>query len=125
MFHATHSVLAILGHVLVGAVFIVQAVGTLPRARFANHANKLRDKGFPVPSITLAIALGMMLIGGVMVILGVYPKIGGWALIIFTVIATLLYQNFWSIEDPVRRKEKRGPFFNNLAILGGLLLVVS
>jgi putative oxidoreductase len=125
MFHADHSILQALGYVLVGSVFISQAVGTLPRARFANHANKLREKGFPLANLVLACALGMMLAGGAMVILDIYPRIGGWMLIVFTVIATLLYQNFWSIEDPVRRREKRGTFFNNLAILGGLFIIVS
>jgi len=125
MFHADHSILQAVGYALVGSVFISQAVGTLPRARFANHAHKLREKGFPFANLVLACALGMMLSGGAMVIADIYPKIGGWMLILFAVIATLLYQNFWSIEDPVRRREKRGTFFNNLAILGGLLIIVS
>ena len=123
MFHTTHSVLTILGHVLVGSVFISQAVGTLPPGRFANHANKLRDKGFPLPNIVLACGLAIMLAGGTMVIFDVYARSGAWMLIGFTVIATILYQNFWSIADPARRREKRGTFFNNLAILGGLFLI--
>ena len=125
MFHTTHSILTILGHIFVGSVFIAQAVGTLPKARFENHASKLRDKGFPLPNVVLACALAMMLAGSAMVILDVYAVIGGWMLIVFTVIATILYQNFWAITDPARRREKRGTFFNNLAILGGLLLIVG
>lgn len=125
MFHADHSIVLALGHVLLGSVFISQAVGTLPKARFANHADKLRQKGFPLANVVLACALAMMLTGGAMVILDVYPRVGGWMLIVFTIIATVLYQNFWSIKDPARRREKRGTFFNNLAILGGLLILVS
>jgi putative oxidoreductase len=125
MFHADHSLLQAVGYALVGSVFISQALGTLPRVRFANHAKKLGEKGFPLPNLILACALAMMLSGGAMVIADVYPRIGAGMLIVFTVIATLLYQNFWSIEDPVRRREKRGTFFNNLAILGGLLIIAS
>ena len=125
MLHATNSILTIFGHVLVGSVFISQAVGTLPPARFANHSNKLRDKGFPLPNIVLACGLAIMLVGGAMVILDVYARIGALMLIGFTVIATILYQNFWSISDPARRREKRGTFFNNLAILGGLFLIAG
>lgn len=125
MFHADHSIVQALGYVLVGAVFISQAFGTLPKARFDNHANKLREKGFPLPNVVLACALAMMLGGGAMVILDVYPRIGAAMLIVFTVIATLLYQSFWTLKDPVKRREKRGTFFNNLAILGGLLIIVS
>jgi putative oxidoreductase len=125
MFHTTHSVLTILGHILVGSVFISQAVGTLPPARFANHAKKLHDKGFPLSNLVLACGLAIMLAGGGMVILDIYAGIGAWMLIGFTVIATSLYQNFWSIDDPARRREKRGTFFNNLAILGGLCLIAG
>jgi putative oxidoreductase len=125
MFHTTHSIMTILGYVFVGSVFIAQAVGTLPKARFENHANKLRDKSFPLHNVVLACALAIMLAGGMMVILDVYAVIGAWMLIAFTVIATFLYQNFWAITDPARRREKRGTFFNNLAILGGLLLIVG
>lgn len=125
MFHADHSIPQALGYVLVGCVFISQAVGTLPRPRFANHAKKLREKGFPLANLVLACALTMMLTGGAMVIVDVFPRIGSSMLIVFTIVATLLYQNFWSIEDPVRRREKRGTFFNNLAILGGLVLIAS
>jgi putative oxidoreductase len=125
VFHTSHSVLTILGHVLLGSVFISQAVGTLAPARFANHANKLKDKGFPLPNIVLACALAIMLVGGAMVILDIYAQIGAVMLIGFTVIATILYQNFWTITDPARRREKRGTFFNNLAILGGLFLLVG
>ena len=125
MLHADHSIVQATGYVLVGSVFISQALGTLPRARFGNHAKKLREKGFPLPNLVLACALAMMLSGGAMVIADIYPRVGAGMLIVFTVIATLLYQNFWSIEDSVRRREKRGTFFNNLAILGGLLIIVS
>ena len=71
MFHASHSIFTILGYVFVGSVFIVQAVGTLPKTRFENHANKLRDKGFPLHNLVLACALAIMLAGGAMVILDV------------------------------------------------------
>jgi hypothetical protein len=41
----------------------------------------------------LACALAMMLAGGVMVALDVYARIGALMLIIFTLIATYLYQS--------------------------------
>jgi uncharacterized membrane protein YphA (DoxX/SURF4 family) len=126
MFHAGHSALQIAGHVLLGAVFISQALGTvLSRERFQMHVKKLQDKGFPLSQIMLACGLAIMLAGGTMVILDVYSRIGAWMLIGFTIFVTFLYQSFWTFKDPDRRREKRGTFFNNLAILGGLLLLVG
>jgi len=125
MFHANHTVLTIAGYIMVGSVFINQAISTLPRERFANHSMKLGERGFPAPDFVLACALAMMLAGGVMVTLDVYARVGALMLIIFTLIATYLYQRFWTIQDPSKRREKRGTFFNNLAILGGLFLIAA
>ena len=125
MFHASHSALEIAGHVLVGAVFISQCLATLPRDRFQFHVNKLRGKHFPLPALVLVCGLAMMLAGGVMVIFDLYSQIGAWMLIFFTIFVTFLYQSFWTFKDPDRRREKRGTFFNNLAILGGLFLVLG
>jgi putative oxidoreductase len=126
MFHVGHSALEIAGHVLVGSVFIVQGLGTvLSRERFQMHSKKLADKGFPFSDFMLACGLGIMLAGGLMVIFDIYSQIGAWMLIVFTVFVTLLYQSFWTFKGPERRREKRGTFFNNLAILGGLFLLVG
>ena len=125
MFHADHSLIETVGYALVGAVFISQSVGTLSRDRFNFHAKKLRDKGSPVPELVLGCGLAMMLTGGFMVIFDVYPRIGASMLLFFSVVATLLYQSFWTFTDPARRREKRSSFFNNLAIIGGLLLILS
>jgi uncharacterized membrane protein YphA (DoxX/SURF4 family) len=125
MFHTGHSLVEIAAYVLVGSVFISQSTSTLPGERFKFHAKKLQDKGFPFPSFVLACGLAIMLSGGFMVIFDVYPRIGAGMLLFFSVVATLLYQNFWTFTDPARRREKRSSFFNNLAIIGGLLLIVS
>jgi hypothetical protein len=44
MFHANHSFLKIAGDIMVGSVFINQAISTLPCERFANHSKKLGDR---------------------------------------------------------------------------------
>jgi uncharacterized membrane protein YphA (DoxX/SURF4 family) len=89
------------------------------------HSKKLAAKSFPFPDVMLACGLAMMLAGGMMVILDIYSQIGAWMLIAFTVFVTFLHQSFWTFKDPDRRREKRGTFFNNLAILGGLFLLVG
>ena len=125
MLHADHTLIQTVGYVLVGLVFLSQALGALPRSRFDFHAGRLRDRHVPAPRFVLLCGLAMMFAGSAMVILDIYPVAGAALLTIFTIAATLLFQNFWTLSDPGKRREKRGAFFNNLAILGGLLLVLA
>jgi putative oxidoreductase len=125
MLHAAHTLLEVAGHILIGSVFLSQGLGALPRERFKFHSGRLRDCGIPAPDFVLACGLAMMLGGGLMVMLDIYAGIGAWLLLIFSIVATVLFQNFWVIEDHVARGGKRGSFFNNLAIIGGILLIIS
>jgi putative oxidoreductase len=125
MLHETHTLLQVAGYVLVGSVFLSQGLGALPRERFAFHSGRLRDRGIPMPNFVLACGLAMMLGGGLMVILDIYAGIGGWLLLIFSIVATALFQNFWTIKDTAARRGKRGAFFNNMAIIGGIFLIIS
>ncbi|MGE5538043.1 MAG: DoxX family protein [Gemmatimonas sp.] len=112
-----------LGHLLLASVFVSQGLGAIPRFDF--HAGRLRERRIPSPEFVLVCGLAMMLAGGAMLASGVFAVAGATLLIVFTIVATILFQNFWTIADVVRRREKRGQFFNNLAILGGLLLALA
>ncbi len=63
------------------------------------------------------------LVGGVMVLIGYRERIGAVLLILFWVPTTLLFHSFWFFEGPMRDLQLM-LFSRNLAILGGLILVV-
>jgi putative oxidoreductase len=117
------DLIATAGQVLIAFLFLVQGVGAIGRFQF--HAGRLRACKAPAPGLVLSVGLAMMLVGGSMVLLNVFSRYGAALLLVFTVAATILFQNFWSIEDAARRREKRTSFIYNLAIIGGLLLVIS
>jgi len=111
------------GRIMIAALFLFQAFGALQRLDF--HIGRLRSRRVPAPAIVLGFGLAMMLIGGAMVLVNIYAGIGAALLFVFTVTATVLFQNFWSIKEPDRRREKRTSFMYNLAIIGGILLVMA
>ena len=124
MFHADHSFLQILGHAMIAFLFIFRCFTAMPR--FAEHAGRLAKKNVPFPEISLAIGFGMMLVGGVSVLLDLYSAIGASLLILFTLLANLLYHDFWNHkDDPVERNRSLYVFCNNTAVMGGLLLVAT
>ena len=63
------------------------------------------------------------MVGGLMLLLGIKPRLGALLLIIFLVPMTILLHHFWFL--PSEKKEVELAFFmKNLAILGGLLLIL-
>lgn len=121
--HADHSVLQIIAYVMIASLFIFRGFGSMPQ--FSHHAGRLRSRRIPFPEAVLACAFAIMLAGGVMVALDFHAWIGAALLIAFTVLANLLYHDFWNHEPGELKRRSTYVFANNVAVMGGLLLVFT
>ncbi|SBO42844.1 DoxX family protein [Cyanobium sp. NIES-981] len=106
-----------LGRVLLCLVFVQAALGKL--SGFAAVAGKLRMVGLPVPELLLAGAVVAMGVGSALVISGWRRGLGAALLLVFLIPATLVFHT--ALDDP----QERIQLFKNLAIMGGLLLVLD
>jgi uncharacterized membrane protein YphA (DoxX/SURF4 family) len=113
-----------LGRILIAALFFHQGYFAM-KERYAFHTERLRSRHFPLPHIALGTGFMMMFVGAALVLLNVYTTVGGILLLVFSVVATVTYQNFWSFKEPERRAEKRASFMYNLAIIGGIFMVIA
>jgi putative oxidoreductase len=77
----------------------------------------------PFAKVALLVGFALQLVGGVMLALDFRTEIAVTMLIVFTVVATAIFHRFWQIEDPLRRHLALSFVFNNVGIVGGLLLV--
>lgn len=69
---------------------------------------------------------GVVQVGaGVLLAIGVVPRLAAAALAASLVPTTLAGHRFWTEEDPRARATQRVHFLKNLGLLGGLLLVVA
>ncbi len=66
-----------------------------------------------------------MLIGGVAVLLDYRASIGAGMLIVFTIMANFMYHHFWTMTDPQLRRTHTWIFCNNIAVMGGLVMVIA
>jgi putative oxidoreductase len=73
----------------------------------------------------LAIALLVMVMGGVSLLAGFQTRHGAMLLFAFTAITTVLMDAYWTFDDPIQRAEQYEIFSRNIAIAGGLLLLVG
>ncbi len=121
--HADHSILQIVAHGMIAFLFLFRAVHAMPT--FGRHAERFRHRRVPFPDAVLAGGFATMLIGGAMVALDYYAWIGAIMLVVFTVMANFLYHDFWAMEPGPQRDNHRNIFCNNIAVMGGLVLVIA
>lgn len=81
--------------------------------------------GLPAPPLLLALALIVMVLGGLSLLLGFHARHGAILLFGFTVVATVLMHDYWHLKDAAARAADYEIFARNIAIAGGLLMVVG
>jgi putative oxidoreductase len=79
----------------------------------------------PVPPLLLAAAVIVMLLGGISLLLGFHARHGAMLLFGFTIVATVLMHDYWHLTAAVVRDADYEIFARNIAIAGGLLMVIG
>ncbi|MDO9352621.1 MAG: DoxX family membrane protein [Solirubrobacteraceae bacterium] len=78
----------------------------------------------PLPRLALALATAFQITAGTMLMVGVWVRWSAVGLIGFTIVASLLMLNFWSMKAPARGGALN-KFLTNVAVIGGLLLAAT
>ena len=119
------SWLDIAGEQLIVAFFLIAGVSNLTKARVADHIERMAGFGVPFPTMAFWIGLALQFTGCALIELDWHPAIGVGCLIVFTIAATAIFHRFWRKYDPVQRNFSRLTLLGNMAILGGLLLLLE
>jgi uncharacterized membrane protein YphA (DoxX/SURF4 family) len=82
------------------------------------------SKGLPVPMAAVLVSGMLLLLGGVTFLLGVAPRIGVAALVLFFVPVTLLMHAFWREQGPMRMADLTN-FTKNIGLLGAVLMLAA
>jgi uncharacterized membrane protein YphA (DoxX/SURF4 family) len=79
--------------------------------------------GLPNPALFLTLTILCQIGGGLMVLFGLWARLGALALLSFTVIATLLAHGSRGLTGE-KREQALTTTFEHLAIVGGFLFVI-
>jgi putative oxidoreductase len=116
------STILFIGRILIGGVYLYAAIGNI-RA-FSDALGFMTKRGVPQPREVLIAGIAVHLVSSVLVILGLWTALGALGLVVFTVLATWMYHNFWDYSGPDRAAKLRS-FTNNLIAIGGLLVLLG
>jgi uncharacterized membrane protein YphA (DoxX/SURF4 family) len=113
------------GRLLIAASFLVTGLCNLTQARIKDHVERMTAFGTPAPAAVFWIGIALQFTGCALLLLDWHPELGVYCLIVFTVAATAIFHRFWSMQDPAKRNTSRIILLGNIAILGGLLLLLA
>ncbi len=114
--------LLLIGRIIFGGFFIMSGINHFTNAgMMSGYAG---SKGVPAPYLAVVGSGVMLVLGGLSVLLGLFPVLGLLLLILFLVPTSLLMHNFWTVEDPQMRAAEQINFLKNIALTGAALALM-
>jgi len=117
------STIFIIGRVLLGGFFINSGINHF--RGIAMMSGYAQMKGVPMPKASVAFSGALLLVGGLSILLGVYPTVGVVSLALFLIPTTYMMHAFWKVEDPMAKMGERVNFTKNVALLGAALILIA
>ena len=115
--YATRNHFPWLSRILMSAIFIWSGIGKIMNP--VGTQEYMSAYGVKFTSILLIAAIAVEILGGLSLLLGIKPRYGAIALALFLIPATFIFHTDFS--DQIQQIM----FMKNLAILGGLLMLIQ
>lgn len=118
----TPAPVVVLARVLLALMFIL--AGFSKFAGLEGTAGYIASKGLPLASVLAVLTAVLEVVGGIALAIGLQARIAALALAIFTLVASVIFHNFWAVPADQAFVQQL-MFMKNLAVAGGLLFVFS
>lgn len=113
---------ALIGRILLSILFIESGFGKI--GGFEGVAGYIGSRGLPFPQLLAAIAIVIELGGGLAVLIGWKTRWVALMLIVFMIVITPIFHNFWSAPAAAAAAQQIN-FMKNVSILGGIFLLLA
>lgn len=127
----------LIGRVLLVLLFLMSAVlNKIPN--FAGTVKSLEAEGVPMPQVSLVIAIVLLIVGSLSIILGYKARWGAAMLLVFLLLASFFYHDFWNFPPDVyymlstdRSQQLQVArvetinFMKNMALMGAMLIIMA
>jgi putative oxidoreductase len=112
-----------LARLLLSSVFLQTSLKTI---RNAEHMTAGPEAlGLPEPVRMVQLHGATNLVGGLMLALGIKPRLAAWALVMNLVPTTVAGHRFWEEDDERAKMGQEIHFFKNVSMLGGLFAIIA
>lgn len=122
MLNSLHNPLSLVGRLLMAVLFLPAGISKI--AGFAGTVGYIASKGVPLPEVAAIIAIIIEVVGGIALILGFKTRWAALALAAFTLVATVMFHNYWTLPAEQQMMQQL-MFMKNIAVIGGLLTLAA
>jgi putative oxidoreductase len=113
----------LLGRVMIATIFLMSAVGNkIPN--FNDVAKYMASEGVPSPQIMLAGAILFLIAGSTSIIVGFKARRGAGLLLVFLILATYFFHDFWNFEGQEKQMQMI-QFMKNLSLMGTMIFFIA
>jgi len=116
------NVAALVGRVLLALMFVWAGFGKI--IGYEGTAGWMASAGMPMVGVFLPLAILLELGGGIALIVGWKARWVALALAAFTLVASLIFHNYWAMKGDAVMTNMLF-FYKNVAVIGGMLMVFA
>ena len=112
-----NAVLPLAARILMAAIFVMSGIGKI--ANPAGTIGYINAMGLPFPELALAGAIGIEVVGGLLLVIGLYTRPVALVLAAFSIVTGLVFHSAIGDQNQMIHLMK------NLAMAGGLLQIAA
>ena len=113
----------IIGRILFALIFINSGIAHFTKT--AAMTGYAQYKKVPAAKASVWLSGAVILIGGVLIVLGVYADLGALLIALFSIVSAFMMHNFWTIDDATAKQTETISFFKNLSLAGAALIIFA
>ncbi|MCR9198010.1 MAG: DoxX family protein [Planctomycetaceae bacterium] len=118
-----HGPLSLAGRLMIVLIYFLSAVGNkIPQ--FSSVTQYMTAEGVPAANVMLVGAIAFLIAGSLSVATGFRIRIGASLLLIFLVLATYFFHDFWTFEGGERQTQMI-QFMKNVSLAGSLVFLLA
>jgi len=112
----------LVGRILLALMFLLAGISKF--GGLEGTAGYIASAGLPLPKLLAIATAALEVVGALMLIVGWQARWAALALAAFTLLATVLFHNYWAMPA-AQQFTQQLMFMKNLAVSGGLLVVFA
>ena len=116
----TQGLPVLIARILLAMMFLLAGLSKF--AGLEGTAGYIASKGLPLPQLLALGTAALEVVGALLLIVGWHARWAALVLAAFTLLATMLFHNFWAMPADQQMMQQL-MFTKNLSVVGGLLVV--